>query len=195
MNKSIESVKEFHSIFSQPIKTSIGVPSKERALLRVRLIFEELKELAEASGVAEEFNDMISDNVEVFIPVINKEPNNAEALDALVDLQYVLDGSILEYGMQDVFEVAHNDVHVSNMSKFCVSKIDLEASLAHYKAKRIQTYTKEDNGRYFIYKAEDGKLLKPLNYVAADMKSVIKRFYMMKEFHHTHFIEKNQFRP
>ena len=49
MNKSIESVKEFHKVFSQPIKTTIGVPSKDRALLRVRLIFEELMELAEAT--------------------------------------------------------------------------------------------------------------------------------------------------
>lgn len=176
MNNSIESVKEFHRVFSQPIKETIGVPSKERAILRVRLIFEELMELAEASGVGAEFNLLLIKSMKLNDSSFSKESNNAEALDALVDLQYVLDGTILEYGMDKVFEQAHNNVHASNMTKFCTTKEELQLSLDHFKEKDIQVYTRETNGVYFIYKAEDSKLLKPLNYVSADMEKIITDF-------------------
>jgi len=40
-----------------------------------------------------------------------------ETLDALIDLQYVLDGAFLSFGLHGVKTAAFNEVHRSNMSK------------------------------------------------------------------------------
>jgi len=41
----------------------------------------------------------------------------AGVLDALCDMQYILLGTILSHGLEDVFVDAFNEVHRSNMSK------------------------------------------------------------------------------
>jgi predicted HAD superfamily Cof-like phosphohydrolase len=63
--------------------------------LRLRLIIEELEELADSMVAA----------------------NETEALDALCDLRYVLDGTTHLLGMGAVFPEAMRRVHSSNMSK------------------------------------------------------------------------------
>lgn len=40
-----------------------------------------------------------------------------EVLDALCDIQYVLDGTFLEFGLHDQKQGAMEEVHASNMSK------------------------------------------------------------------------------
>lgn len=40
-----------------------------------------------------------------------------EILDALVDLQYFLFGMVVIHGFQDIFEMAFDTIHASNMSK------------------------------------------------------------------------------
>ena len=65
------------------------------AFLRLGLIQEELAELARAL-VAE---DLVA------------------ALDGLTDIQYVLDGAYLAFGLQNVKLSAHREVHRSNMTK------------------------------------------------------------------------------
>lgn len=63
--------------------------------LRLALITEELAELAKA--------------------VDERDP--VDALDALCDLQYVLDGTVLAFGMDGVADEAFRRVHASNMTK------------------------------------------------------------------------------
>ena len=46
-----------------------------------------------------------------------EEGNLVEILDAVVDMQYILNGTILRHGLQHVFADAFNEVHRSNMSK------------------------------------------------------------------------------
>ena len=78
---SLNQVAEFHKTFNHPILTEPTIPNEKRSALRVELISEELKELAEAI----EDNDLV------------------EIADALCDIQYVLSGAILEFGMGDKF--------------------------------------------------------------------------------------------
>lgn len=63
--------------------------------LRLALITEELAELASAAD----------------------ERDATQTLDALCDLQYVLDGTVLAFGMDGVADEAFRRVHESNMSK------------------------------------------------------------------------------
>lgn len=94
MNLELTSVEEFHRKFLVNIENAPCIPL-ERTELRVSLIQEELNELKDAI----------------------KENNLTEVLDALVDLQYVLSGTIIEFGLQHIFEDAFREVHSSNMTK------------------------------------------------------------------------------
>ena len=121
MNKTLESVNEFHKTFGAPVLESPQIPDENRVRLRLALILEELSELAAASGAAKVFNEMLKSKVAEF----EEKPelkDTAEALDALCDLQVVLNGSTLEYGLQKQFDNAFDEVHRSNMSKACVNK-------------------------------------------------------------------------
>ena len=79
---------------SKRLKTMAGRHNSV-ALLRIHLCTEELAELAAA----------IADG------------DLTECLDALCDMRYVADGTVVSLGMQDVFADAFAEVHRSNMAK------------------------------------------------------------------------------
>lgn len=104
-----EYVKDFHEAFGHPVEQQLTIPTRKTRLLRVRLIAEELKEYAIASGVPFDYTvaerpDQVGDNVDV-----------VEAADALADLDYVTAGSWLVWGFPYLAVNVH--VHDSNMSK------------------------------------------------------------------------------
>ena len=92
---TLEQVQEFHETYGLPVKDAPDLGCAQTNELRVNLIAEELEELQQA----------IADN------------DPLEVLDALIDLQYVLDGAFLSFGLHDVKDEAFNEVHRSNMSK------------------------------------------------------------------------------
>lgn len=151
--KSLTSVAEFHKTFQHPILKSPQIPSEERCKLRVALIAEELKELEEA--------------------IHNKDI--VEVADALCDIQYVLSGAILEFGLQDKFSALFEEVQRSNMSKACKTEEEAIATQEHYKAKGVQSYYKEVDGRYLVYREGDHKTLKSVNYSPADLSSILDK--------------------
>ena len=122
-NKKVE---EFHKAFRRPVREEPGFESEESKALRVRLLREEVDELAEAL----EKDDKIG------------------VLDALVDIQYILSGSIVEFGFQKVFDEAFEEIHQSNMSKL------------------------DANGEPIL--REDGKVLKSDRYRKPDLKKILK---------------------
>ncbi len=151
---SLNQVAEFHKTFKHPIQEAPIIPSKKRCDLRVALIREELEELQAAI----EDNDLV------------------EIADALCDIQYVLSGAILEFGMGEKFRALFDEVQRSNMSKSCMSKEDAEATIIHYKnTKGFDCYYKEIDGHFPIYRTEDNKTLKSINYSPADLKSILNQ--------------------
>ena len=128
---SLNQVAAFHRLFKHPILDNPTIPAKERADLRVRLIAEELDELKEAIAN----NDMI------------------EVADALCDIQYVLSGAVLEFGLGDKFVKLFEEVQRSNMSKACTNMEEVEASIAHYKNVKGEecTYRKEGD-KYLLFR-------------------------------------------
>lgn len=151
-NDNLSKVAEFHSVFSVPHLTSPQIPAQERAELRVRLLQEELDELKEALAQ----KDLI------------------EVADALCDLQYVLNGAILEFGMASRFESLFEEVHRSNLSKACKDQNEANQTLEQYRNKGIACYTKELNGKFNVYRTQDDKVLKSLNYSPADLGKYLK---------------------
>jgi len=151
-SNSLNQVAEFHKTFKHPIERSPIIPSKQRSDLRVSLLVEEVKELQQA----------IEDN------------NLVEVADALCDIQYVLAGAILEFGLADKFKDLFDEVHRSNMSKACKSEEEANQTIAHYKAKDdSDSYFKEEDSLFLVYRTNDNKTLKSINYSPADLQSIL----------------------
>ncbi|GAA4140606.1 hypothetical protein GCM10022216_19870 [Sphingobacterium kyonggiense] len=151
--KCLTSVAEFHTTFQHPILEQPTIPSESRCNLRVALIAEELKELQEAI----ENKDMV------------------EIADALCDIQYVLSGAILEFGLKDKFNDLFNEVQRSNMSKACKTEEEAIATQEHYKAKGVDSYYKEIDGKFLVFRQGDDKTLKSIYYSPADLKSIVEK--------------------
>jgi predicted HAD superfamily Cof-like phosphohydrolase len=153
MSNYLQSVSEFHETFKAPILESPQIPSKDRCELRVSLLQEELNELKQAI----EDNDLV------------------EIADALADLQYVLSGAILEFGLKEKFNTLFDEVQRSNMSKACTSQQEALATLSHYKQKDgTEGIYEEVNGKYIVYRKGDNKVLKSIGYSPASLEDIIK---------------------
>jgi len=148
---ALNQVAEFHQTFKHPILPTPQLPSAARCALRVSLLAEELKELQEA--IAQ--NDLV------------------EVADALCDLQYVLAGAVLEFGLGESFGALFDEVQRSNMSKACNTIAEAEATLQHYRAKGTECYYQEDNGKYLVYRSADHKTLKSVFYSPANLAGVL----------------------
>lgn len=151
---ALENVADFHRTFKHPIEQAPLIPAKERCELRVSLIAEELQELKDAIG----------------------DKDIVEVADALCDIQYVLSGAILEFGLGDKFKELFEEVQRSNMSKACKSMEEAEATQRFYKEnKGFDSYVKQDGDQFLVYRQGDNKTLKSINYSPADLKSILEK--------------------
>jgi predicted HAD superfamily Cof-like phosphohydrolase len=149
---SLKLVAEFHKTFKHPIQTQPTIPSEERCKLRISLITEELKELEEAV----------------------KDKDIIGVADALCDIQYVLSGAILEFGLGEKFKDLFEEVQRSNMSKACQSESEAQATVEFYKAKDgTECYYLEEDGKWLVYRKTDNKTIKSINYSPADLKGLL----------------------
>jgi len=151
---SLNQVAEFHRTFQHPIKDHPGIPSPSRCALRVSLIAEEL----------EEFKQAIADG------------DMVEIADALCDIQYVLSGAVLEFGLGEKFGELFNEVQRSNMSKSCVTEEEAQATVAYYQdEKNTLCYYQEVDGKYLVFRTSDQKTLKSVNYSPTDLRAILER--------------------
>lgn len=146
-------VAEFHRTFKHPILTTPAIPAEDRCKLRVALIAEELKELE--------------------VAILEKDI--VEVADALSDIQYVLAGAILEFGLGEKFSALFEEVQRSNMSKACVSEEEAKATVEFYKKKDgTECYYKEEGGKWLVYRTSDNKTIKSINYSPANLHAILK---------------------
>jgi NTP pyrophosphatase (non-canonical NTP hydrolase) len=101
MNPLVASLLEFNQAFDIPKLDSPDIGSDELIELRIKLLREEVEEYAEAARAG----DLV------------------EVLDALADIGYILAGTILNHGMQNIYDDAFNEVHRSNMAKLVDGKV------------------------------------------------------------------------
>lgn len=148
---ALEDVAEFHRTFHLPVLDEPQIPAADRCQLRMNLLQEELNELAEAIAN----NDLV------------------EAADAFADLQYVLSGAILEFGLGENFRALFEEVHRSNMSKTCATQEEAEATVAHYAALGQSGIIEASGDVFLVYRTQDRKVLKNVNYSPADLRKII----------------------
>jgi len=119
---TMDYVRDFAEKFDVTIPASPGFPSKEIITLRLAVLEEELDEVKRAI----------------------KERDLVNLLKELSDLQYVLDGAYLAFGLDRLKIPAMREVHKSNLSKL------------------------GPNGE--VIRREDGKILKGKDYQPADIE-------------------------
>lgn len=150
--KALSSVADFHDTFNLPVLENPTIPDLSRTRLRINLLEEELAELKEAID-----NDDL-----------------VEVADAFCDIQYVLSGAILEFGLADKFKTLFDEVQRSNMSKTCKTMDEALATQKHYREnKGMESRIEERNGEFLVYRIDDGKVLKSINYSPADIKGLL----------------------
>ena len=101
MNPIVASLLEFNEAFEIPKLEAPGLGPDELIELRIKLLTEEVREYAEAA----------------------RSGDLVEVLDALADIGYILAGTIINHGMQEIYDDAFNEVHRSNMAKLVDGKI------------------------------------------------------------------------
>lgn len=170
----IESVKEFHESFEHPINSHKNNIDLKLRQLRVKLLFEELEELATASDVLSTFSKLCSESIDKNRDSVDGyNVDKKEEIDALCDIQYVLSGAVLVLGYQDIFDDAFNEVHRSNMSKMCSNMEEVSKTQELYNNKGVDsTFIKKDNG-FIVLRKEDNKVLKNVNYSEANLERFI----------------------
>lgn len=150
---SLNQVAAFHHTFKHPIVAQPGIPEEQRCKLRVSLLQEELNELAEAI----------------------QEKDIVAVADALCDLQYVLSGAVLEFGLGEKFKALFEEVQRSNMSKACKTEQEAKETVAHYEAKGVACFYEKEEHLFLVYRSEDRKTLKNIYYSEADLKSKLSK--------------------
>ena len=94
--------------------------------------------------------------------------------DALCDIQYVLSGAILEFGLGEKFAALFEEVQRSNMSKACETAEEANATIEFYRNKDgTECYTKQEDGKWLVYRSSDNKTIKSINYSPADLDKII----------------------
>src|SRR5688572_5569584 len=147
-------VADFHKTFKHPIQQQPVIPDENRCKLRVALIAEELKELE--------------------VAILEKDI--VEVADALCDIQYVLSGAILEFGLGEKFKALFEEVQRSNMSKACKSEDEAIATVEHYRQKDgTECYYLKEGDLWLIYRRSDNKTLKSVNYSPANLAKILNK--------------------
>lgn len=125
MKEQLRMVAQFHKAFGQKDGRWPQPLEKDQAILRHKLMAEENDEYLEAC----EKNSLI------------------EIADALGDQLYILCGTILKHGMQDIIEDVFKEIQASNISKL------------------------DENGKPIL--REDGKILKGPGYFKPNLSQFI----------------------
>lgn len=147
----LDPVAEFHQTFQAPILERPGLPSPARQALRVNLLVEELDEFKAAVAAG----DMVA------------------VADALCDLQYVLSGAVLEFGMQSTFYPAFRAVHDSNMSKACRSTEEVTETVEYYQRKGVDVTPLPVGNLTVILRNADQKVMKSRRYQPVDLTTFV----------------------
>ena len=126
MNHIVASLLEFNKAFDIPKLDSPDIGPEELIELRIKLLREEVEEYAEAARAG----DLV------------------EVIDALADIGYILAGTILNHGMQNIYDDAFDEVHRSNMAKLVDGK---------------------------VLRREDGKVMKPQGWTAPQLAQFVSK--------------------
>lgn len=184
MNKPLAQTLEFSKFFKQHIGSLNEIEPLEVRQHRIRLIFEEFKEYAEASDVMGTFTDLCIKEAEnncidsFDLPIIchiatdiqdGNNVNKTEQLDALTDLTVVVDGSKVAGGFHEIADKAADLVFQNNMTKAHRDMGHIIETSAHLGIELKPVYSE---GKWLAYNLH-GKLIKPHDHVKVALSTLL----------------------
>ena len=185
MNRE-EKVAVFNKIMGQPVGIDPkSVPLKLRQLA-IRLIFEELRELAEASGVKQTFVllcNPVSEKGFTASEVDGDVKDQVLQLDGLADVQYTLSWAVNVLGYPEVFQAAFEEACRSNDSKACTTPEEAEQTKAYWENENnpeaggehfIDPVVTDGITYYVVKRKSDEKVRKSISYSPANFAQFIK---------------------
>lgn len=193
--KDIKQVKHFMKAANQQVLEKIPADAHytkefyDTIILRIRLLFEELKELATACGrkgtdvFAVLCQSFLMNEIDYIVQeqkgtIYQYNWNPTEVLDALIDLRYVLNGAVLSLGFEEIFDEAFEIVHANNMTKFVTSQAEIDETIAAYELKNDPITIEQNVPGLFACKDKYGKLRKPVGYRNVKLDSIVSKHYM-----------------
>merc|ERR1712178_556018 len=145
-------------VFDEP-QMDIFTKDPKTVNLRLKLIEEEVKELADAM----------------------KEKDMVETFDALGDILYVVYGAGGAFGLD--LDRAFDLIHKSNMTKLCKTEEEAQETVEWYKKNYTPggkypydtpAYRLSPDGQYYVpYNESTGKILKSVNYSPVKFDSIL----------------------
>ena len=151
--QGLSMVKKFHELFGAYIWKEPHIPTQDICNLRINLLQEELDEFKQAI----------------------KDWDIVEIVDALADMQYVLSGAILSFGMQDIFADIFDEVQRSNMSKACDTMQQAEETVEKYTWLGQPCSIVKKWEKFIVLRDEDNKVLKSVDYSPADIAGIVNK--------------------
>ena len=150
MTHTINHVRVFHELYGHPVAERLDPGTRELRELRVKLIAEELCELCEALGVKLriDYDPALPSRQQYFAVDATGDDNQVnlvEAADALGDLDYVVQGANLVFGVPA--EAVMAEIQRANLSKL------------------------GEDGKPI--RREDGKIMKGPNYSPPNIRQVL----------------------
>ena len=160
--------------FGQECPPKPVVIDEKNRVLRVKLLLEEVLELAEASGVEIIVSSdcmVNTDCIKNGVMCFKTNNNNVDLIgvaDAIADISYVNYGAANAYGID--IEPIENEVHASNMTKlFTTEEVDnLPTGEFTYKPVRL-------TGKCLLVNNRDGKVQKSPSYTPANVAKYIEQ--------------------
>lgn len=168
MTKQQQDVRTFMQTFGQATPETPVIPDDNVRILRVKLLLEEVLELAEASGVKIVSEVPKGEAITRGNLQVSSNGDNVYLVgvaDALADIDYVNQGAAVAYGLN--LEPFQDEVHSSNMSKLW-SEDDLATD-----ALKVGYLIYGSNQGKYVVKNPDGKVIKSPSYRPADLKKVL----------------------
>lgn len=166
-------VHDFIETMKQEIATCPSQTKLKNRQLAVKLIFEELKELAEALDVKDTMNSLCKESISEYEKLGNdlkdgNEINDVEVLDALADIEYTCLWGVVSTGLIRVYDNAFKEVCDSNDSKVCEDLTTAVETRRFYNKEGISCII-EPSGRKYIVKDDNGKVKKSIKYTPVDL--------------------------
>lgn len=188
---SLTQVREFCETFGHEVEEKPTIPTNDVMLRRISLIQEELVELAcnanedvlfGFSAILRKALEKVRETEFTMSNIAVERNKLIEILDALCDLRYVLDGTVLAFGFGKVFNDAFTDVHNNNMEKTYTDESELHRDTAIHHDNGIDTDVEltKDGKRYLLKVFKDnkgnlpqGKILKPIKHRKVDLSKYV----------------------
>jgi len=149
--ESLQLVAEFHRTFKHPVLAEPSIPDEKRCKLRVDCWRRKLKSFEEAIRA----KDMVG------------------IADALCDIQYVLSGAILEFGLGEKFKALLKRCSGHIWARHVPLKRKQSITVQYYKTKDGTACYTGGNNRWLVYRASDNKTIKSIQLLSADLGRIL----------------------